>query len=243
MTYISKMSSLPKVKGPRQGDYAVTYYALGREPTPEGLHGYFINVGNFETQKDAMRAAEDARLKLKHIGGVVRVHETGIFEPMLSDEARASRPKSLISDDVNSMYSRQQKEEREKVIKQQKEMAERHRQVQEEAEAYENPASLEYYAKKHMSRRMLEEALVAHEHNLRETQKKLAELRAEITEKDAQFPNYSQEWRDFLRTKIPSGTKEPFFLREREDPNAPAIDTHESLRELVEGPADVSTSG
>jgi len=226
--------ALPRIKGSRQGDYAVTYIALGREPTPEGLHGYVINVGTFDTQKEAVKAAEDARLRLKHIGGVVRVHETGIAEPMLSDEARATRPKHMISEDVNSMYSRQQQDEREKALRQRKEMEDRHRQVEDEASAYDDPSSLEYYAKKHMSRRMLEEAAVANEHNLAQTRKKLAELQDELTAADSEHPSYAQEWRDYMRTKIPAGMSEPFFLREREDPHEAAVDVHEAVRQVIE---------
>ena len=193
------MSVLPKVKGPRQGDYAVTYYALGKEPTPSGLHGYFINVGTFDDLKQATKAAEDARLRLKHIGGVVRVHETGMAEPMLTDAARATRPKQLISEDVKSMYSQQQREEREKEAQQRKEIEERQRQTEEEAKIHEDPNSLECYAKKHISRRMLEESEVAIENNLRDTKRKLATLRAELAEQDKEFPSYAQEWRDFFR--------------------------------------------
>ena len=209
------MSVLPKVKGPRQGDYAVTYYALGREPTPSGLLGYLINVGTFDSEKEAIRAGEDARLKLKHIGGVVTVHETGIAEAMLTDEARASRPKQLISDDVTSMYSQQQKQQREKEAQQRKEIDERQRQVEEEAKSIDDPTTLDYYAKKHMNRRMLEEALVAHEQNLQQTRKKLAEIRQELATTDEKYPSYSDEWRAYLRSKIPANTGEPFFLKER----------------------------
>jgi hypothetical protein len=209
------MSVLPKVKGSRQGDYAVSYYALGREPTPSGLHGYLVNIGTYDSQREAVKVAEDARLKLKHIGGVVCVHETGVAEAMLSDEARSSRPKEMISADVASMYSRQQKEEREKLLAQQKEIQDRQQQIELETSAYEDPASLDYYAKLHMRRRMLEETLAAQQQSLEAARRSLEELRVEVGEKEEQHPHFRDEWRDYLRAKLPKDKGEPFFLRER----------------------------
>ena len=211
----SQMSVLPKVKGPRQGDYAVSYYALGREPTASGLYGYFINVGTFDDKGSAIKAAEAARLKLKHIGGIVRVHETGVAEPLLGQEASSAREKSLVSEDVNSMYSQQQREEREKQLAARQEMEERKKALEEETAGTEDQTSLEYYAKLHVNRRMLEESVLAQEISLRAAQKKLAAARNEILEKDSQFPAYSGEWRDFFRSKLGKGVGDPFFLTER----------------------------
>ena len=209
------MSFIPRVKAPRQPDFAVTYYALGREPTPSGLHGYFINVGTFDTQREAIKAAETARLSLKSIGGVVRVHETGIAEPMLNDEARASYPRQVVSDDLNSMYNLQVREEREKSERQRKEIETRQKAIEKGVDEVEDVTTLEYYAKKHMNRRMLEDVIAANENNLLQARKKLADVLQELAVKEVEYPLYSQQWRDLLRTKLKPGTEEPFFLRER----------------------------
>lgn len=208
------MSALPKVKGPRQGDYAVTYFALGREPV-NNVHGYFINIGTFDTEREAVRVGEDARLKLKHIGGTVRVHETGHPEPLLDEKLRVSRPKSLISDNINSIYSRQHQEEREKALKEKEELDERQRQLELEAKATDDTTTLQSYSQLHIRRRTLEEALISTEQQLTQYRARLAELKTEISARDTQYPSYQEEWRQFLKDKNPN-VAAPFYLTERQ---------------------------
>jgi hypothetical protein len=228
------MSKLGVHKGKRQGDWCVTYYALGKEPIND-MHGFFINVGTYDTEAEAEKDAKRIRLELKNIGGRVRVHMTGHAEALLGDDAKYASNKKLVSDDVNSMHSIKQQEDHAKRIAEKKQIEERRKAVEDEEKMYEDPNSIESYAQLHIRRRMMEETMVAQEQSVKMAQQKMAELKAEITERDVATPDYKDQWRKLIIDKI--GTDKVFILQERTDPNAPAVDIEEEFQRVVESGA------
>lgn len=225
-------------KGRRQPDFCVTYYALAREPLND-LHGFFINVGTYDTEKEAEAEAKRIRLELKNTGGRVRVHMTGHPEGLLGDDAKYGQNKKLVSDDIHSMHSIKQQEEAEKRRLEKQQIEQRRKELELEQQLYDDPNSLESYAQLHVRRRMMEETIVAQVHNLNLARKKMEELRAEITERDRVTPTFKDEWRGLIKSKI--GTDQVFILKERTNPEAPAVDVEDELRRVVESAASASS--
>ena len=114
----------PIVKAPRQSDYAVTYYGLGVQPQND-VYGVFIVIGTFDREEDALKAGEEARLKLANYGGTVRVHLVGHLELLLGPQASAKRSKHFVSEQAESISAALTKAERERQQEQERKLRER----------------------------------------------------------------------------------------------------------------------
>lgn len=225
------MAQIPVVKGKRQGEWCVSWYALAKEPIND-LHGFYIMVGTYDDEAEAEKEGKRVRLAIKNIGGRVKVHRTGHYEPLLGDDADYAANRKKVSEDAASMHSIKHQEELEKRRKEKEEIDARQRELEEEQTMFEDPNSIESYAQLHVRRRMLEETLVSQEHNLIAARKKLEELHSEITDSDTTHPTFKDEWRAFIKQKI--GTDQIFILQERTDSTAPPVDIEGQIQAAVD---------
>lgn len=225
------MSRLGTHRGRRQPEYCVTWYALGKQPIND-LHGIFINVGTYDTLKEAEDDATRIRLEIKDVGGRVRVHMTGHPEALHGDDFKYATNRKLVGDDMNLMHNAKEQEAREKRAEEKRQIDQRRKETEQEEKELDDPTSLESYAQLHIRRRMMEENIVAQAHNLKVAQVKMIELKKEISERDEVKPEYQHQWRGLIKEKI--GTDQVFILQERVDQEAPAVDIEEEFKRVVE---------
>lgn len=225
------MSKIGTHRGRRQPEYCVTWYALGKEPIND-LHGMFINIGTYDTLKEAEDDAKRIRLEINNIGGRVRVHMTGHPEGLFGDDFKYANNRKLVGDDMNLMHNAKEQEAREKRAEEKRQIEQRRKDTENEEKMLDDPTSLESYAQLHIRRRMMEETMVAQAQNLKLAQAKMAELKQEIETRDGVTPDFQNQWRQLIKEKI--GTDQVFILKEREDQEAPAVNIEEEFQRVAE---------
>lgn len=189
--------SFPVNRGKKQGEWCVSYYGLVRE-VRNGMHGIYQVIGVYDDEDDALADAKRLRLKNDNIGGHFLVHKTGYAEPILDDSA-PSRQRVKTSNDIESFYHEQQQEERKRRDREREEVLRRQRLVEQEEIAYDDPATLDSYSKLKMRENSVTSALAHHRREVAYYEERLASLKKELADRDAQYPEYAGKWEAFVK--------------------------------------------